>query len=118
MNSGATCRGRLDTDPLTLNQLGAIHGAFSRLGFHISADRSERLRLTATLAQSPPLTSTKDLTMGQAGRAVRALAGCRTVNDLYSRTRPEPRGALSILRSWLAGSPAFVGAARYGGPDR
>ena len=90
---------RLDTEPLTTNQLGAIHREFYRLGFHVKADRAERLRLTAILAEHGPIGSTKELTTGQAGRAVGKLTGCRTIRDLYSIT--EPRGFLAALWSRL-----------------
>lgn len=95
-------RGRLDTDPLTLNQLGRIHAEFARLGFR-PRDRAERLRITAVLAESGPIGSTKDLTMGEAGRAVNALTRCLTTDDLYSMTEPEPapRGILAALIAWL-----------------
>lgn len=91
----------LDMEPLTSNQLGAIHREFYRLGFHVSIDRDERLRLTASLAKVPALTSTKNLVMGEAGRVIRALTECGTVDDLYALTRPEPRGSLSALWTWL-----------------
>jgi len=99
-------RTRLGTEPLTLNQLGRIHAEFYRLGFHVSADRAERLRLTAALARVPTIGSTKDLTMGEAGRTVGALTGCRTAADLYSlaepEPEPEPRGLLAALWAWLS----------------
>jgi hypothetical protein len=83
-------RERLGAEPLTVNQLGAIHREFYRLGFHVSADRDERLRLTAALVGSGPIGSTKDLTMGEAGRAVGALSACGTAADLYALAEPEP----------------------------
>jgi hypothetical protein len=95
----AEYRAILDRKPLTSNQLGAIHREFYRLGFHVTADRAERLRLTAELARVPSIDSTKDLTMGQAGRVVRLMIGCSTVRELYALT--EPRGLLAGLWRWL-----------------
>ena len=95
-----TTRSLLRTDPLTVNQLGRIHAEFGRLGFG-RADRPERLRITAKLAESGPIRSTKDLTMGEAGRAVNALRRCRTAGDLYEMTTPGPRGLLAAFISWL-----------------
>lgn len=96
---------RLDTDPLTLRQLGRIHAEFVRLGFHERSERAERLRLTAIIARSGPIGSTKDLTMGQAGRAIGALTGCRTDAELYAlaepEPEPEPRNILSAIWAWL-----------------
>lgn len=104
MGTLAEYRARLDAEPLTLNQLGRIHREFARLGFRELADRAERLRLTAALAWSEPIGSTKDLTMGEAGRAIGALTGCRTAAELYELAEPEPesRGLLAALWEWLS----------------
>jgi hypothetical protein len=99
----AEYRARLGREPLTSNQLGHVHREFGRLGF-TEADRAERLRITATLARVPgQLASTKNLTMGQAGRVVGLMATCRTVRDLYTLIEPErePRGLLAALLVWL-----------------
>lgn len=103
MTTLAEYRARLDREPLTGNQLGAIHREFYRLGFHVTADRAERLRLTAELARVPSIESTKDLTMGQAGRVVGLLTGCGTARELYALTEAEPeaRGLLAGLWRWL-----------------
>lgn len=93
-------RSRLDTDPLTINQLGRIHQEFARLGFG-RADRAERLRLTAELARSGPIESTKDLSMGEAGRAIRALARCLTADDLYALVTPAPCGLIASILAWI-----------------
>lgn len=100
MTTRTRTTGRLDTGPLTVNQLGRIHQEFARLGFG-RADRRERLRLTAELARSGPIGSTKDLSMGEAGRAIGALGHCLTTDDLYAMTTPEPRGILAALRTWI-----------------
>lgn len=93
---------RLDTDPLTANQLGRIHQEFLRLSFDVRRDRDERLRLTGLLAQSGPIETTNELTMGQAGRAINALIRCRNTQDLYMITDPEPAtGLLSALIKWI-----------------
>ena len=94
-------RVRMASEPLTRDQLGAIHREFTRLGF---SDRDERLTLTAALARVPgPIGSTKDLVMGDAGRVVGALIGCRTAAELYSLATPEPRGLLAALWAWITG---------------
>lgn len=98
----AEYRTRLDREPLTINQLGRMHVEFARLGLDGPADRAERLRITAALALAPaPITSTKDLTMGQAGRAIRVITGCRTAGELYVLAEPKPRGILAALIAWL-----------------
>jgi hypothetical protein len=97
----AEYRARLDREPLTRNQLGAIHREFDRLGFHVTADRDERLRLTAVLARSGPIGTTKDLAMGEAGRVVGILTGCQTARELYAIAEPEPRSILAALIAWL-----------------
>jgi hypothetical protein len=61
----------LESAPLTANQLGAIHREATRLGLH---DRTERLAVIAALAGLDGLGSTRDLTQGQAGQAVRVLS--------------------------------------------
>lgn len=77
-----------DSSPATPNQVGAIHREFSRLGFR-PADSSERLRITGQLARADgQLATTKDLTMGQAGRVVEALTRCRSPRDLYAAADP------------------------------
>jgi hypothetical protein len=78
-------RDRLDTEPLTLTQLGAIHGEFRRLGYR-AADRTDRLRVTERLARSGPIETTRDLTMGEAGRTIRALRECYTLADIARAT--------------------------------
>jgi hypothetical protein len=77
-----------ESAPATPNQVGAIRREFRRLGFG-PTDRAERLRITGQLAQADcqPAT-TKDLTMGQAGRVVGALTGCRSLPDLYAAADP------------------------------
>jgi hypothetical protein len=83
-------RTRLDTEPLTGNQLGRIMAEFDRLGLYSRKyHRAERLRLTAILADYPgELETTKDLTQGEAGRVVRSLIGCRTRADLMALAEP------------------------------
>ncbi len=56
--------------PATPNQVGAIVHECERLGL---ADRAERLAITAALAGLDELASTRDLTMGEAGRLCRML---------------------------------------------
>lgn len=114
MGTLAEYRARLDREPLTINQLGRIQREFARLGFHERYDRAERLRLTAILAQVPgQLATTKDLTMGEAGRVVGLMTGCGTVRDLYAlaEPEPEPRGLLAALMAWLFPKPTGPGSA-------
>lgn len=95
-------RSRLDTDPLTPNQLGAIRGGFTRLGFD-PLGRPERLRLTAALARSGPVESTRELLMGEAGRVVNALGRCQTADQLYAMATPEHRGIVRAILAKLFG---------------
>ena len=89
---------RLDTDPLTLVQLGAIHGEFRRLGFD-PADRAGRLEVTAALARvSGGIESTRELTMGEAGRVIGALRDCPGRAELAARLAPPPTLAVLIRR--------------------
>lgn len=105
MGTLAEYRARLDTEPLTANQLGRIMAEFDRLGLYSRKyHRAERLRLTAILAGYPSeLETTKDLTMGEAGRVVRSLIECGTLPELYAiaEPEPEPRGLLAALWRWL-----------------
>ncbi|MGH3283602.1 MAG: hypothetical protein ACRDPD_02760 [Streptosporangiaceae bacterium] len=91
----------LERGPLTGNQLGRIHAEFRRLGFHVDRDRGERLWLTGELSGAGPIGSTRELTMGEAGRMVGILTGCRSVRELYALAEPEPRGVLAALIAWL-----------------
>jgi hypothetical protein len=96
--SSTSGKTRLDTDPLTLNQLGAIHREFARLGFR-PEHREERLRLTAIIGQVPDeIDSTKDLFMGEAGRSIGVLRGCRTIGELYAIADGPPALNKIIMR--------------------
>lgn len=100
MSAGS--RTRQDTDPLTATQLGAVHGEFERLGAG-SGDRHNRLIISALLAEYPgELESTKDLTMGQAGRLIGALRGCGTAADLVALIEPPAPRPVITCRSILA----------------
>lgn len=100
---------RLETAPLTVNQLGAIHGEFRRLGYRDPWDRAARLAVTAALADSGPIDSTKELTEGQAGRVVGALRACATPAALAALLAPPPR---YTWRDVLAALVATLGGAR------
>jgi hypothetical protein len=66
---------RLETDPLTPNQLGAVMHEFERLGFHPWRDRDERLAACSALLGRDALASVYDLLMGEAGKLLRTLQG-------------------------------------------
>lgn len=100
----AEFRERLETEPLTGPQLGAIMREWRRLGLDGPADRGERLAVTAALAGLDGLASTCELTMGQAGLVLRALRGCAARADL-----PDPAGrhhAPAALSPWWL--PLFI----------
>lgn len=100
-------RARLATEPLTANQLGAVHREFERLSYG-RADRAARLNISARLAGYPgQLASTKDLTMGQAGRLVGALRACHGPADLRAAAargtaprRPWRELVIAIADAW------------------
>lgn len=77
---------RLDSEPLTVRQLGAIHREFGRLGFG-PADRDRRLAAAAALTGLDTLGSLTHLTMGQAGLLVQVLASCQSPAALRRRWR-------------------------------
>lgn len=56
-----------ETESASPNQVGRIVAEFERLGFG-EADRAGRLAVTAALAGLDRLGSTRDLTLGQAGK--------------------------------------------------
>ncbi len=73
----------LETQPATANQVGVIRREFERLG--LGADgRAERLAISAVLLGFGGLDSTRDLTMGDAGRLYRMLLGFRDRDELAS----------------------------------
>lgn len=76
----------LATEPLTATQRGAVLGEFRRLGLDSPADRSRRLAVSAAILGLDELTSTADLSMGQAGQLVSAL---RSITDCSGL--PDPR---------------------------
>jgi hypothetical protein len=68
-------------DRATPAQVSAVNNQFWYLGFR-RADRAERLAACATLLGLDGLSSTKDLTAGQAGQLVRMLAQLRARGEL------------------------------------
>ena len=79
--------------PCTPNQWGRVRRELERLGV---ADRGERLALAGQLAgRGGPVTSTRDLTAGEAGQVGRVLASCSTASDAW-RIADGPRRA----RQW------------------
>jgi hypothetical protein len=98
---------QLATRPLTLGQLGAVHGEFRRLGFR-PADRRERLEITAGLAQIPDgLESTRDLTMGEAGRVVGALRSCRNDGELAALLDAQPGSVPALSPASMRSGPSL-----------
>jgi hypothetical protein len=70
-------------EPATMQQCGAVAGQFTRLDYPRSAaGRARRLADSATLLGIPRLSSSTELTKGQAGRLLRMLRGCGTPEDL------------------------------------
>jgi hypothetical protein len=101
---------RLEADPLTLNQLGAIHGEFRRLGYRDPWDRTARLAITAALAWCEPIASTKDLCQGEAGRAIKALRDCATAAELEQLAEDQDQAAAPGPRTWCQLVDAAVAA--------
>ena len=73
----------LGTEPATRLQVGAIHGEFRRLGYRDPWNRAARLAVTARLAEREPVEPSKDLTMGEAGPALRVLQQCEDGGSLH-----------------------------------
>jgi hypothetical protein len=89
---------RLETEPATPNQVGVIRREFGRLG--LGADgRAERLAISAALLGLGGLDSTRDLTMGEAGRLYRML--------LDFRHRDELATAVDLGGEGQGGAPAY-----------
>jgi hypothetical protein len=82
---------RLETEPLTDLQFGAIQREFTRLGY-ARAERDERLALSAELLGLDGLGSTRDLVKGQAGLLLHTLldTGSRAELDALLAPAPEP----------------------------
>ncbi len=79
--------------PCTPNQWGRVRREFERLGLADldGAQLEARLLLTGQLAgRGAAVSSTRDLTAGEAGRVVRLLAGCRTLSDAEALADPGP----------------------------
>jgi len=104
MSTLAQYRERLTAEPLTLTQLGAVHGEWRRLGLR---DRDERLRLSAAIAQAEPIGSTKELTLGEAGRLVGQLRECGSLADARAMASSGP--VAPALTGWLAALWRFLG---------
>ncbi|HEY1621757.1 MAG TPA: hypothetical protein VGG25_29320 [Streptosporangiaceae bacterium] len=79
---------RLETEPLTERQLGAVLGEFRRLGLDRPADRAERLAVSAELLGLDGLDSTRDLVMGEAGRLVSILRNTASRAELATLPAP------------------------------
>ena len=68
--------------PATARQVGAVHGAFRRLGLDDPAWRGARLAVVRALCGAPGIFSIRQLTGGEAGRLARLLSSCRDCRDL------------------------------------
>lgn len=100
MTTLAEYHARLAVEPLTSGQLGAVHGQFRRLGYPV-ADRPGRLKISAALARYPgDLASTKDLTMGEAGRLIGALESCRNLADIEALAEPPEPEPTPVVMPW------------------
>ena len=75
----------LAAEPATPNQVGAIRGEFRRLG--LDGDRSARLAAAAALLGLDSLSSSTDLTMGQAGHLVKTLRSLTGAGQLAAAVR-------------------------------
>lgn len=63
-----------DATPATVRQVGRVHREFARLGWPV-ADRAGRLAACAVLLGLDRLATSRDLSMGQAGRLIGVLSG-------------------------------------------
>ena len=84
----------LATAPATPNQIGAVHVEFRRLG--LDGDRPARLAAAAVLLGLDSLSSSRELTMGQAGFLIHTLPGLAGAGDLAAavrQARARARGA-------------------------
>jgi hypothetical protein len=91
----------LETRPATPNQLGRIMHHFERLGWHDTyspyhrsqlsewwneryrSEREVRLGICSKMI-GREITSVRDLTLGEAGKIIRALADCKTYDELVA----------------------------------
>lgn len=80
--------------PVTRRQLTAVMLEFERLRLGAAADRPRRLELLARLAGRDTVSSTRDLTMGEAGRCLRYL---RTFADRGELEAWQPPPHLAVL---------------------
>jgi len=103
----------LATEPATPNQLGAVMHEFDRLGYQDNRwDRPARLAAASALLHlERPCSTTRELTMGQAGQLLHTLQGFRSRAQLETRLRrsdPIPlatRQALAVLLAMQRPSP-------------
>lgn len=92
----------LATEPATPNQVGRIRAEFGRLGI---TGRAERLAITAALLDLDDLGSTRDLTMGEAGRlcGLLPLVGDRAELDAAIRAgQIEPPEPVAFVQAIMA----------------
>ncbi len=103
----------LASEPATAMQVGAIHGEFRRLGY-APRDRDQRLAGSAAMLGLGQLASTRDLTMGEAGRLLRLLMDCpdRAAQQRLAASasrREALRNAAGVLAQIAAAVAAALG---------
>jgi len=101
----------LATEPATPHQIGAIHRESARLGLD---GRAGRLRGCAAILGLGDLESTRNLTMGEAGKLVRTLCEVRDLSELPATTAAadsghqadDAGGAARVTGSGISREPA------------
>ena len=88
--------------PATARQAGALAGRFAGLGV---TDRAERLAVCAALLGLDGLATSRDLTVGQAGRLLHALGDCQDRAELPDVTGGQAEGA-TPAQARPSGGPA------------
>ena len=90
-------------------------GVRARQPVGTAPDRRPARRAEASSPGDGQLATTKDLTMGQAGRVVEALTGCRSLQDLYAAADP---GRTARQRARMRARLVRVLAVRAHQPER
>jgi hypothetical protein len=110
---------RLETEPCTPHQVGALHEGYRRLGLAGPRHRGSRHAIGAGLLGLAEVDGWRDLTKGQAGSLLRSLqdftsadeaiaaAGLRTPGQAAS-TRARTRFLARLLATWIAAEIARI----------